>query len=112
MQLYKQLTNYLSPNVAKLKPNLTEVVSPQIPQDVQLDTTNSVASKNGRASDTNYAGKNQKKSPNEAVAEAIVGYMKMKEAEALNPRNMTESLVVELLKDLCMHNLQWKKMSY
>jgi len=36
----------------------------------------------------------------------------MKEAEALNPRNMTESLVVELLKDLCMHNLQWKKMSY
>jgi hypothetical protein len=36
--------------------------------------------------------------------------MKVKEAEALNPRNMTESLDVEL-QTLCMHNLQWKKLA-
>jgi hypothetical protein len=60
-----------------------EFVSQEIPWDVQLDTTTSV-------------GKSHKKSPNEAVAEDIAGYMKVKEAEALNPRSMAESLDVEL----------------
>ncbi len=56
--------------------------------------------KNKRASDTvtnnNNNGKSQKKSPNEAMADAIFGYIKVKEAEVVNPRNMTEALGVEL----------------
>jgi hypothetical protein len=81
------------------KPDLTQFVSPQIPQDVQLDTTNAMASKKRRASDTSSlckSNKSQKKSPNEAVAEALIGYIKMKEAETVNPKNMTESLGAEL----------------
>jgi valyl-tRNA synthetase len=81
------------------KPDLTHFVSRQIPQDVQLDTSNSMASKKQRASDTSSqckSIKSQKKSPNEAVAEALIGYIKTKEAETVNPRNMIESLGAEL----------------
>jgi len=81
------------------KPDLTHFVSWQIPQDVQLDTSNAMASKKWRASDTSSqckSNKSQKKSPNEAVAEALIGYIKMKETETVNPRNMTESLGAEL----------------
>ncbi len=67
-----------------------QFVSRKIPQDVQLDTTNSVVPEKQRASDTTFVGTSQKKSQVEGVAEAIVGCMKVKEAEALNPRNMTE----------------------
>jgi hypothetical protein len=38
----------------------------------------------------------RKKSPHEAMADAIIGYIKVKEAEVVNPRNMTEALGVEL----------------
>jgi hypothetical protein len=69
-----------------------------------------VASKK-RASDTTSVGKSQKISPNEAVTEAIIGYMKVKEAAALNPRNMTKSLGVEL--QTFMHTQStMEKMSY
>jgi len=81
------------------KPDLTQFVSPQIPQDVQLDTTNAMASKKRRASDTSSlckSNKSQKKSPNEDVAEALIGYIKTKEAKTINPGNMTESLGAEL----------------
>jgi hypothetical protein len=78
------------------KQNLKLFVSRQIPQDVELDTTNSVASKTQRASDTTCVGRSQKKSLNEAVAEAIIGYLEVKEAEALNPKNKPKSLGVEL----------------
>ncbi|MFO0446804.1 MAG: hypothetical protein ACK524_17960 [Planctomyces sp.] len=81
------------------KPDLTHFVSRQIPQDVQLDTSNAMASKKRRASDTSSqckSNKSQKKSPNEAVAEALIGYIQTKEAEAVNPRNMTETLGAEL----------------
>jgi hypothetical protein len=58
-----------------------------------------MASKKWRASDTSSlckSNKSQKKSPNEDVAEALIGYIKTKEAETVNPRNMTESLGAEL----------------
>jgi hypothetical protein len=80
------------------KPNTSFIIR-QIPQDVQLDTANAMASKERRASDTstsNNNGKSQKKSPNEAIADAIIGYIKVKEAEVVNPRNMTDALGVEL----------------
>jgi hypothetical protein len=81
------------------KPDLTHFVSWQILQDVQLDTSNDMASKKRRASDTSFqckSNKSQKKSPNEAVAEALIGYIQTKEAKAVYPRNMTETLGAEL----------------
>jgi hypothetical protein len=78
------------------KPDLTQFVSWQIPQETQLDTSNAVASKKQRASDSRSVSRRHKKSTNEAVAEAIVGYMKVKEATTLHPSNMTEALGVML----------------
>jgi hypothetical protein len=51
-----------------------------------------VVSKKQKASDSSYAYKSHKKSPNEAAA----GYMKVKEAKAHHPSNKTEALGVEL----------------
>jgi hypothetical protein len=93
------------------KPDLTQFASQQIPQDVQLDVTNAVASKKQRATDTIYVGKSHKKSPNEAVAEAMVGFLKVKRQKtgALNS-NLTASLGVEL--QMFMHvQSALKKMS-
>jgi folate-dependent tRNA-U54 methylase TrmFO/GidA len=67
--------------------------------DIQLDTGKAEASKTRRASNTSTsATKNisNKESPNEQMAGAIIGYIKVKEAEAVQPGNMSHSLSVEL----------------
>ncbi len=81
------------------KPNLTSFISRQIPMDVQFDTSNTDASKKRKASDTSTSAinnKSNKKSPNEQMADAIIGYIKVKEAVAVQPNNMSHSLSVEM----------------
>jgi len=81
------------------KPNLTSFVSRQIPPDVKLDTGNVNASKKGRASVSSISAKsnkNTKKSPNEQVAEASIGYSKVRETAAVQLKKISNSLRVEL----------------
>jgi hypothetical protein len=77
-------------------PNLTSFVSRQILPNVQLDTGNVNASKKWRASDGSVSAKskkNAKKSPNEQVAEALIGYIKAKETAAVQPEKLVTRYV-------------------
>jgi hypothetical protein len=81
------------------KPNLTSFVSRQIPIDVQLDTGNVNSSKKQRASESSISAKSNrsiKKSPNKQVAEALIGYIRAKEAVAVQPQNISNTLSEEL----------------
>ncbi len=83
------------------KPNLTSFVSRQIPTDVQPDSGVAEGSKKKRkasesASVTNNKGNKLKKSPTEAMAEAISGLVRMKEMELANRSTATDVLGVDL----------------
>ncbi len=57
------------------------------------------ASKKLRVSDSSVSAKNNKsnkKSPNEKVAEALIGYIKAKEAVAVQHQNISNSLSAEI----------------
>jgi hypothetical protein len=78
------------------RPLLTSFVSHKIPDGIQLDTAKAASTKKGLASvpDSSKSGnKKQKKSPSESIAEAFVGFIKLKESEAASrPKDFAESL--------------------
>ena len=79
------------------KPNLASFINRQITMDVELDTGNAEASKKRRASGSSISARNdkiKKRSSNEQTADAIIGYIKVKEAEAVQLNNMSHSLSV------------------
>jgi hypothetical protein len=97
------------------KPNLTSFVSRQILADVQLDTGHVNASKKQRVSDGSVSAKsnkNTKKLSNEQVAEALIGYIKVKETVAVQPGNIIVTHYMESWKVSCTHSQQKKKLSY